>query len=359
MCNKLYHRGPDDEGYFYDSEIMLGMRRLKVIDLETGSQPIYNEDKSIVTVYNGEIYNFKELRGLLEEKGHIFETRSDTEAIVHLYEEYGDSFVNKLRGMFSFALWDLRKKRLILARDRVGIKPLYYYVKNGKLAFSSEIKSLLTYPEISKSLNYRALHDYLTYMYVPAPETIFNDIFKLPPGHLLIYENNNTVVQKYWDVYSGDFDYGKVLKCDENEISTQLYDLMEESVKSHLVSDVPLGVFLSGGTDSASIVALASKVSDKPVKTFSIGFEDKYFNELDNAGLVAKQYKTDHHEFIVKPSDIGLVEEILEFFDEPFADSSAIPTYYVSKYTKEHVTVALSGDGGDEIFGGYGNYKAD
>ncbi len=359
MSNMLSHRGPDDEGYYYDQDVMLGMRRLKVIDLETGNQPIYNEDRSIVVVYNGEIYNFREIRKDLEKKNHTFSTNSDTESIVHLYEEYGDACVNQIRGMFAFALWDSKRKRLILARDRVGIKPLYYYSKGGAFAFASEIKSLLIHPGISKEINFKALHNYLTFLYVPGPETIFKNVMKLLPGHILIFENGKPVTKQYWDITGGDYDFRGLEKRSENELSEQMFELLHESIEKHMISDVSLGVFLSGGTDSASIVAIASEMSAKPVKTFSIGFDDAYYNELDNAKLVAERYGTDHHEFVVAPPDMDFIEEIIGSFDEPFADSSAIPTYFVSKCAREHVTVALSGDGGDEIFGGYGNYKAD
>lgn len=359
MCATLTHRGPDDEGHYLGDDVMLGMRRLKVIDLETGNQPIFNEDRSVVVVYNGEIYNFREIRKELEEKNHTFRTHSDTESIVHLYEEYGDACVNKLRGMFAFALWDIKKKRLLIARDRIGIKPLYYYHNGNSIIFASEIKALLTHPGVSKEINYTALHNYLTYLYVPAPETIFRNIFKLLPGHQLVYENGSMVTKQYWDINRGDYGFSDLENWSEKELSEKVYALLQESIEKHMISDVSLGVFLSGGTDSASIVSIASELSSKPVKTFSIGFEDAYHNELDNAKLVAERYGTDHHEFVVTPPDIDLIEDIIGSFDEPFADSSAIPTYFVSKCAKEHVTVALSGDGGDEIFGGYGNYKAD
>jgi len=359
MCAEIVHRGPDDEGYAINSQAMLGMRRLKVIDLISGNQPIYNEDKSIMVVCNGEIYNFREIRKDLEKKGHKYSTNSDTESIVHLYEEFGDTLVHKMRGMFAFALWDSRKQHLLVARDRVGIKPLYYYFNNGILLFASEIKSLLLFPAIPKKLNFDALHDYLTFMYIPAPDTIYKDIHKLLPGHLLICEQGQMSIKQYWDINEGDYSYDEFSRYDENELSEQLMHLMEESIRMHLLSDVPLGLFLSGGIDSGSIVALTSGLSIKPLKTFSIGFEDDRYNELQNAKLVAERFQTDHHEFVVKPPDINAIEEILSYFDEPFADSSAIPTYYVSKCAKEHVTVALSGDGGDEIFAGYGNYKTD
>lgn len=359
MCAEIVHRGPDHQGEFYDARVMMGIRRLKVIDLETGNQPIYNEDRSVAIVHNGEIYNFKELRIELEEKGHIFTTHSDTESIVHLYEEVGNDFLRMLQGMFALSLWDVRRQRLILARDRIGIKPLYYYFKNGTLIFASEIKSILTHPEVSRGMNFGGLHDYLTYLYVPAPQTIFKDLYKLLPGHMLVCEEGDITVRQYWDILDGDIENSGQLDHDCEDLTSELMCRLKESVKGHLVSDVPLGIFLSGGTDSGAVVALASEVSDRPVKTFSVGFEDAYLNELKNARLVAKRYGTDHQEFVLEPPSIGVVDDIVSFFDEPFADSSAIPTYFVCKCAKEHVTVALSGDGGDEVFAGYGNYKAD
>lgn len=358
MCNAIAHRGPDDEGYYYDVDVMLGMRRLKVIDLNAGNQPIYNEDESIVVVYNGEIYNYKENREYLEGKGHKFYTQSDTETIVHLYEEFGDGFVERLRGMFAIAIWDSSRKKLFLARDRIGIKPLYYFIKNGVLIFASELKAILRYPLIEKEINFHALHDYLTYMCVPAPDTIFRDVYKLEPGHMIICEKGKIEMKKYWDV-SLNPDCTADLFKDENAIKERMYELIRESVKMHLISDVPLGVFLSGGLDSSTMVAIISEFLDSPVKTFSMGFEDDYYNELGNARLVAKRFGTEHHEYVVCPPSIEDIQHILSFFDEPFADSSAIPTYYISKYTRQNATVALSGDGGDEVFGGYGNYKAD
>lgn len=357
MCKRIVHRGPDDVGHYLDERVMLGMRRLKIIDLVTGNQPIYNEDGSIVIVFNGEIYNFRENRRFLEERGHRFRTHSDTETIVHLYEEFGDDCLSRLRGMFAFALWDNNKKRLLLARDRLGIKPLYYWARGDALLFASELKCLLEYSGIERTIDFRALHDYLTYLCVPSPDTIFQDIRKLDPGHLLIRQEGKTEIRKYWDV--ADHLKSNRGTGDEEEIRDQAYELLKDSVKRHLISDVPLGVFLSGGLDSGTMVALASEVSGTSVKTFSIGFEDPFYNELDNARLVADMYGTEHHEYIVGPASMEEVEHILGYFDEPFADSSAIPTYYVSKYTKESVTVALSGDGGDEAFGGYGNYRAE
>lgn len=358
MCGAIAHRGPDDEGHYVDSDVMLGMRRLRIIDIETGSQPIYNEDRNIVVVFNGEIYNYKENREFLEKKEHRFYTQSDTETIVHMYEEFGIiGCVERLRGMFAFALWDRCNKTLFLARDRLGIKPLYYHLDNGKLLFSSEIKSLLEYKELRREVNLNAVHDYLTYMCVPAPQTIFKDIYKLEPGCILICKNGETKVEKFWDV--SRFIQSSENISDEREISYKLSELMKESIRMHLISDVPLGVFLSGGLDSATIVAMASEVMDRPIKTFSIGFEEKDYSEIDNARIMAKRFNTDHHEFIVRPLSIEEIVNIISTFDEPFADSSAIPTHAVSKCAREYVTVALSGDGGDEIFGGYGNYRAD
>ncbi len=358
MCRAIAHRGPDDEGHYVDSDVMLGMRRLKIIDLETGNQPIYNEDRNIVIVFNGEIYNYKENRKYLEEKGHRFYTNSDTETIVHLYEEFGTGCVERLRGMFAFALWDAENKKLILARDRVGIKPLYYYFKNDVLIFASELKAILQCPDVQREINFSAVHDYLTYMCVPAPDTIFQDIYKLEPAHMLVCVNGQVDKKKYWDACSAS-EKNADGSHKENDIKEQLYGLIYESIKMHLVSDVPLGVFLSGGMDSGSIVAIMSEVADVPIKTFSIGFDDEYYSELENARMVAERFGTEHHEYVLTRSSTDGIEDIVGCFDEPFADSSAIPTYYVSKHARERVTVALSGDGGDEVFGGYGNYKAD
>jgi len=357
MCGAMVHRGPDDEGHYVDGQVMLGMRRLKIIDLETGNQPIFNEDRTVAVVYNGELYNFRENRQFLEERGHRFSTRSDTETIVHLYEEYGDECLSKMRGMFAFALWDLKRRRMLLARDRLGIKPFYYWEKGGRLLFASELKCLLEHPSLDKTIHFGALHDYLTYLCVPAPDTIFRDVRKLEPGHFMIWQDGRTEIRRYWNAAdhldAADENRG------EDALGERLYELMRDSVRRHLVSDVPIGVFLSGGLDSGTLVAIASEVSDQPVKTFCIGFDDPVYNEADQARRVAERYGTDHHEYIVGPADMGEIEEILRFFDEPFADSSAIPTYFVSKYTRQTATVALSGDGGDEAFGGYGNYRAD
>ncbi len=353
MCQTLVHRGPDDEGIYVDRNIGLGHRRLSIIDLATGKQPIHNEDKSIWIVFNGEIYNFLELRSFLEKKGHKFYTKSDTETIVHLYEEEGENCIKKLRGMFAFALWDEGQKKLILARDRVGKKPLFYTLSNKTFIFASEIKSILQDLLIKKEVSLESLHSYLTYGYIPAPETIFRGIKKLPPAHFLIVQKGRLRLKRYWDL-----NFTKKINLTEQEIVEQVYELVKEAVKIRLISDVPLGAFLSGGIDSSIVVALMSQLVSEPVKTFSIGFKEASFDELKYAQLIAKHFRTDHHEFIVKPDALTILPELIWYFDEPFADSSAIPTYYVAKMTRQHVTVALNGDGGDEAFAGYERYFA-
>ncbi|RKY77064.1 asparagine synthase (glutamine-hydrolyzing) [candidate division KSB1 bacterium] len=352
MCDTIVHRGPDDEGYYIQGAVGLGMRRLSIIDLDTGSQPIRNEDGQIWIVFNGEIYNYRELRQDLEKKGHRFYTRSDTESIVHAYEEYGDACPAKLNGMFGFAIWDNYHQRLFLARDRLGIKPLYYYLDNEKFAFGSEIKSILQLENLHKSIDFDALNNYLTFEYIPSPRTIFNEIKKLPPGHTLILQQQQIRIQKYWDVQF------EVQPEQKDHHAATLRELLQDSVRLRLVSDVPLGAFLSGGIDSSSIVGLMAQLMDRPVKTFSIGFEDSSYNELDYARIVAKKFNTEHTEFIIKPNAVELVEKLITHLDEPFGDFSIFPTYLVSKMAREHVTVALSGDGGDELFAGYDTYLA-
>jgi len=357
MCDVIVHRGPDDEGYYINGNIGLGMRRLSIIDLQTGNQPIHNESKEIWIIYNGETYNSPELRAELERKGHKFYTRSDTEVIVHCYEEYGDECVSKLNGMFAFAIWDERRRRLLLARDRLGIKPLFYTVSDGSLLFASEIKSILQDRTVKREVNLHALHSFLSLNYIPHPETIFKGFYKLPPGHILTCERDGEVkIREYWDVKFGMDGKGEVKS--EEEYAEELREKLKESVRLRLLSDVPLGVLLSGGIDSSSIAALMSILVDEPIKTFSIGFEEKSFNELEYARIVAKMYGTDHHEMIVKPNAVELLPKLVWHFDEPFADSSAIPTYLVSKMAREHVTVVLSGEGGDEVFAGYETYAA-
>ncbi|HEV8441084.1 MAG TPA: asparagine synthase (glutamine-hydrolyzing) [Methylomirabilota bacterium] len=355
MCQTLVHRGPDDEGVHVDGPVGLGMRRLSIIDLGGGHQPISNEDGTVWVVQNGEIYNYRDWRPTLEARGHRFTTNSDTEVIVHLYEEYGDEFVQHLRGMFAIALWDKRREALILVRDRLGIKPLYYSTERDRLLFGSELKALL--PDgISREIDRQALHEFLSYNYVPGPRTIFKAVRKLQPGHRLIARHGRVVVEPYWRPQPADTPRG-----DTEPVAyyvERLTELLKESVRYRMIADVPLGVFLSGGLDSSSVVALMREVSPDPIKTFSIGFEDTSYNELPYARLVAEHFETEHHEFMVKPDAVDLVPKLVRFFDEPFADSSAIPCYYLSELARRHVTVALGGDGGDEVFAGYETYTA-
>ena len=361
MTSSLAHRGPDEEGFFLARSnemraggIGLGIRRLKIIDLQTGSQPVFNEDKSIVIVYNGEIYNFLDLRGNLERKGHRFYTKTDTEVIVHLYEEYGIDCAKYLRGMFAFAIWDSKNQRLFIARDQIGIKPLYYMEFNSSLLFASELKSILQYEKIHRQTNLQALDLYLTYLYIPAPLTIFDKIHKLLPGHYLLWENGKIKIEKYWDLEV----QSKIQNLDKRFYVEKLMDLLKETVENHMISDVPLGAFLSGGLDSSTVVALMSKLTNQPVKTFTIGYglKDTAFNELEKARIVARKFGCEHHEYILEPRVVELLPELVKYFDEPFADSSMIPTYLVSKVSREKVTVALTGIGGDELFGGYPRY---
>lgn len=351
MCQQLRHRGPDDQGMYVKHSIGLGMRRLSIIDVDGGHQPIHNEDKTVWVVCNGEIYNFHELRYDLQSRGHVFLTNSDTEVIVHAYEVYGLDFLEKLRGMFAIALWDNRMQRLVLARDRVGKKPLYYTVGNGALLFGSEIKALLQDPSVSRRVDPRALDLYLTYQVVPAPLTMFQGILKLPPACRLVCEKGAITVEPYWTLDDTPDDTFQPEECSERVLA-----LLRESVKLRMISDVPLGAFLSGGLDSSIVTALMAEQSRMPVKTFSIGFEEEEFSELQFARAIAERYGTDHHELIVKPDIAGLIPKLVRHFDEPFGDSSAIPTYYLSEMTRQSVTVALSGDGGDELFAGYWKY---
>lgn len=351
MCAQIVHRGPDDEGIYVKDNIGLGMRRLSIIDLGGGHQPIYNEDKTVVIVFNGEAYNFLDLKEVLTKKGHQFYTQTDTEVLVHAYEEYGIDFIKEIRGMFAFALWDSGKKRLILARDRMGKKPLYYLEKNGILWFCSEIKSILVDRMVERKVDLQSLDFYFAFNYIPSPRTIFQDIKKLPPATMLICEKGQTKTEKYWTL-----DNSVRNSMDENEYSDHLYELLNESVKMRLISDVPLGAFLSGGIDSSIIVGLMASNSTRPVKTFSIGFTEDEFSELEYARMTAKHFSTDHHEYIVTSDVKDLIPKLVWYFNEPVGDSSAIPTYYVSKMTRQSVTVALSGDGGDELFAGYGKY---
>jgi asparagine synthase (glutamine-hydrolysing) len=354
MNDVIVHRGPDDEGFYVTPTVGLAMRRLSIIDLQTGQQPIHNEDKSVQIVFNGEIYNFQELRKTLEEAGHCFYTHADTEVIVHGYEEYGMNVVHHLRGMFAFALWDLKEETLLLVRDRPGIKPLHYYKDDEKFLFGSEIKAILQCERVPREVNWEALDRFLTFEYVFSPETIFKGIHKLPPGHLLVLHKGEIRIEQYWDNLPAVQD-----EHDEEYYAQRLAELLEESVKMRLISDVPLGALLSGGIDSSTVVGFMAKHSSKSVKTFSIGFEDQSYNELEYARTVSKHFNTEHHEFIIKPDAVDLVEKLVKNLDEPFGDFSIFPTYLVSKMAREYVTVALSGDGGDELFAGYDTYIAD
>ncbi|HEX9666339.1 MAG TPA: asparagine synthase (glutamine-hydrolyzing) [Thermodesulfobacteriota bacterium] len=359
MNDVLRHRGPDDEGIYINGNVGLGMRRLSIIDIEGGKQPIKNEDGTVRVVYNGEIYNFPELKDTLMKRGHKFYTRSDTEVIVHLYEDLGEDFVKELNGMFGIALWDDSKKKLILARDSIGIKPLFYAVLSDRLIFGSEIKSILK-DRVPRNVDLEALHDYLSLNYVPAPYTMFKGIRKLEPGNMLIFQNGRVSNKKYWDVqyFTSDSQPSSSGLNNEETYTERLLEILKDSVKRHLISDVPLGVFLSGGMDSSTIVALMSQMNTRKIKTFTIGFEEKSYNEVDDARLISRRFDTEHYELIVRPNIVDLLPKLIRSFDEPYADSSAIPTYYVSKLAREHVKVCLGGDGGDEIFAGYVTYPA-
>ena len=350
----IYHRGPDDEGFYINKNIGLGFRRLSIIDLSTGHQPLANEDETIWIVFNGEIYNYRELQEDLVKQGHVFKTRSDTETIVHLYEQYGVDCVKYLRGMFAFSIWDNNKQQLFCARDRFGIKPFYYYTDNEKFVFGSEIKTILKAGNVDKTMSYDALNSFFAYGYITSNLSIYCNIKKLQPAHylLLTLKDKPTIeIRKYWDIQF-EPDHSKSEKQWMEEIEASL----SESVKVHMVSDVPLGAFLSGGIDSGSVVALMAKHSGQPIKTFSIGFNDEKYSELKFAREIANKYGCEHHEQVIEPESISLLPKLVRSYDEPFADSSAIPTYYVSKFAREHVKVVLSGDGGDELFAGYNIY---
>ena len=353
MCDTLVHRGPDDEGWEVFGPIGLGMRRLSIIDLNTGHQPLSNEDGTVWIVFNGEIYNYRELRIELEKLGHRFKTTSDTESVIHGYEVWGEGVLEKLNGMFGFAIWDGRKRKLLLARDRLGIKPLYYYDDDDeKLVFGSEIKAIIKCPGVRRIIDITALNNYLTFEYIPAPRSIFQDIRKLEPGHWLTWQDGKIQIQPYWELVPQEKEYS------EASARECLAELLEDSVRLRLVSDVPLGAFLSGGIDSSIIVSLMTKCMDQPVKTFSIGFKESSYNELFYARTVAKKYGTEHHEFTVEAKALDLTEKLIGQLDEPFGDFSIFPTYLVSKMARDYVTVILSGDGGDELFAGYDTYRA-
>ena len=351
MCDAIRHRGPDDEGVWIEPGVALGMRRLSIIDLSTGRQPMTNEDESVWVVFNGEIYNFRELRAELESAGHRFSTSSDTETIVHAYEQWGRAAISRLRGMFSLALWDRRSRTLLGARDRIGIKPFHYAQVGTRLYFGSEIKSLLCAPDLPRSIDVDALDHYLSFLYTPRDGSIFEHVKKLPPGHQLVWQDGSVAIEQYWRLPASE-----PFKGSEADAVAQLRAVLADAVRSHLVSDVPLGAFLSGGVDSSLVVGLMSEVSGTRVKTFSIGFNEPSFDELEHARRVARHFGTDHHEFVVEPDAVSILDRLVWHFDEPFADSSAIPTWYVSEIARRHVTVVLSGDGGDELFGGYDRY---
>ena len=353
MCEAIKHRGPDDDGFYVNGSVALGMRRLSIIDVKGGQQPIHNQERTAWIVFNGEIYNYRELRRDLEKLGHRFYTNSDTEAIVHAYDQYGSDCPKYLRGMFAFAIWDERTQELFLARDRVGKKPLLYADLNGDLVFGSEFSALLLHPQISRDIDTRAIDSYLSFMCVPAPLTAYQQIRKLEPGHSLRWKQGEIRIERYWQP-----NFSNKIPITEEEAGERAIEILRDAVRVRLMSEVPLGAFLSGGVDSSAVVALMSEVSSEPVKTFSIGFEEQDFSELHHARRVAEHVGADHHEFIVRPDALEVLPTLVEHYGEPYADSSAIPTYYVARETRKHVTVALNGDGGDESFAGYERYAA-
>jgi asparagine synthase (glutamine-hydrolysing) len=352
MCQVLEHRGPDDEGIYIHATAGIGMRRLSIIDLQSGHQPIANEDESIWVVFNGEIYNHRELRCELEAMGHRFRTQSDTEAIVHAYEEFGDRCVERMNGMFAFAVLDQKRQLLFLARDRLGIKPLYYFVDTRRVLFGSEIKAILSHDDVPRELDFAALDSFLTFEYVAGPQSIFKAIKKLPAGHTMMVTPQGVTITRYWDVAQ------TASNEDEQTYCERLYTTLKSAVQYRLLSDVPLGALLSGGIDSSTIVGLMAEQLATPVETFSIGFEEDTYNELDYARQISRHFQTHHHEQIIRPDAIERTEKVIRHCDEPLGDFSVFPTYLVSVFARKHVTVALSGDGGDELFAGYDHYKA-
>lgn len=354
MNAAIRHRGPDDDGFYFDGGAGLAMRRLSIIDLAGGHQPMHSADSKKWIVFNGEIYNYQELREDLDSRGHTFYTNSDTEAIVHLYDEYGENCVQYLRGMFAFAIWDENERSLFLARDRVGKKPLLYsHQSNGDLIFGSEFQALLKHPSVSRTVDVQAIDSYLSYLCVPAPQTAYESIRKLEPGHWLRWKDGIIETKRYWLP-----DFSKKIKITEQEAIEETTRLLREATKLRMISEVPLGAFLSGGVDSSIVVALMAQESSTPVKTFSIGFDEEEFSELKYARRVAQHVGAEYHEFVVRPNALDILPTLVEHYGEPYADSSAIPTYYVAKETRAHVTVALNGDGGDESFAGYDRYSA-
>ena len=360
MLSAIEHRGPDDQGVLFAGDLAMGMQRLSIIDLVGGKQPISNEDGKITIVFNGEIYNYRELREILQSRGHILRTSSDAEVIVHLYEDMGEDCVKELRGMFAFAIWDSTRKRLFIARDRLGIKPVYYMEQNGALIFGSEIKSILAHPDVVASLNLEGLGHYISLKYVPAPETMFSGICALPPGHLLTCDRKGFKIRPYWNL---SFSENKENHPSEEACEEQLEALLRESVRLHLMSDVPFGAFLSGGVDSSVVVALMQQVMNVPVKTFSVGFRgggSEVFSELPFARLVANRFKTDHHEIYVTPDDLmDLAGKIVWHLDQPIADNACVANYMVSRLAAQHVKMVLTGEGGDELFAGYARYAGE
>jgi asparagine synthase (glutamine-hydrolysing) len=352
MCGVMAHRGPDDEGVYIGDGVAIGMRRLSIIDLNNGSQPISNEDGTVWIVFNGEIYNYQELRRDLERRGHTLRTASDTETIVHLYEDLGPRCVDRLRGMFAFAIWDTRRRQILLARDRMGIKPLYYYERNGQLLFSSELKPILQLGQVERSLDWESVGHLFTTLATPSTRSIVKGVSKLEPARFAVAsQGRNIRVERYWDV-----DFSPNERATEAEFVEELRDRLAESVRLHQVSDVPVGAFLSGGLDSSAVVAMMSRPKDVDLKTFSIGFAEASHDELPYARQVAAQFGKDHYDLVLRPNVVQIVEDLTWYLDEPFGDTSAIPTYMVSKLAAEHVKVVLSGDGGDELFAGYDKY---
>ncbi len=358
MCRTIVHRGPDDEGIHVEPGVGLGNRRLSIIDVVGGHQPLANEDGTIWIAYNGEAYNYAEVRDELIGRGHAFATHSDTETIVHAYEEWGPDAVHRFRGMFAFALWERARRRLRLFRDRIGVKPLYYtLLSDGTLVFGSELKAVLAYPGVEREIEPEALDFFLTLEYVPAPLSIFKGVFKLPAGSFLTYEDGRIEVRKYWDIPPAE-EAGAEKPRPLGELTEELYALLRESVKLRLVSDVPLGAFLSGGIDSSAVVGLMRELGASPLRTFSIGFKDASYNELEHARRIARRFETEHEELIIEPKALELTGKLIRHLDEPLGDFSIFPTYLVSEMARRRVTVALSGDGGDEIFAGYEHYQA-
>jgi asparagine synthase (glutamine-hydrolysing) len=353
MCAQLVHRGPDSEGFHFDDQAALGVRRLAIIDVEGGDQPLYNEDGTVVAVCNGEIYNFEELRERLMAAGHRFATRSDAEVLVHLYEDRGDDLVSDLRGMFAFALWDRRRRRLLLARDRVGKKPLFFWSRDNRLSFASELAALLALPEIDRRPDPRAIDAYLTLLYVPHPLSAIEGVQKLPPASTLTWENGRTRTRRYWRL-----DYAPKEPGSRDEVTDRIREHLREAVRLRLVSERPLGVFLSGGVDSTAVVATMAEIASGPIKTFSIGFTSDRFDELPYARRVADLFATQHTEHVVEPNAVAVLPQLVRHYGEPFADPSAVPSFYVAQLARQEVVVALNGDGGDESFAGYNRYVA-